>query len=86
MVKCHGSQCGFCTPGIVMSLVNLVQTHAQPPADHRFAERQLVPLHRLQAPSSMRLPRPAPSPRPLKLDDSADVPLLKEIKRASVPT
>ena len=24
MIECHGSQCGFCTPGIVMSLVNLV--------------------------------------------------------------
>ncbi|OZY83713.1 xanthine dehydrogenase small subunit [Cellvibrio mixtus] len=23
MVECHGSQCGFCTPGFVMSLVNL---------------------------------------------------------------
>lgn len=23
MVECHGSQCGFCTPGIVMSLVGL---------------------------------------------------------------
>ena len=30
MVKCHGSQCGFCTPGIVMSLVNLVQTNTTP--------------------------------------------------------
>ena len=30
MVKCHGSQCGFCTPGIVMSLVNLVQVLPQP--------------------------------------------------------
>src|SRR5690606_40895798 len=23
MVECHGSQCGFCTPGIVMSLASL---------------------------------------------------------------
>ena len=30
MVDCHGSQCGFCTPGIVMSLVNLVQIKPQP--------------------------------------------------------
>ncbi|WP_430460284.1 xanthine dehydrogenase small subunit [Thalassolituus sp. LLYu03] len=25
MVECHGSQCGFCTPGFVMSLTNLYQ-------------------------------------------------------------
>ena len=30
MVSCHGSQCGFCTPGIVMSLVNLVQVVPAP--------------------------------------------------------
>ena len=27
MVQCHGSQCGFCTPGIVMSLFGLYQNH-----------------------------------------------------------
>jgi len=25
--KCHGLQCGFCTPGMVMSAVDLVQHH-----------------------------------------------------------
>ncbi|MDR7307852.1 xanthine dehydrogenase small subunit [Rhodoferax saidenbachensis] len=28
MVQCHGSQCGFCTPGFVMSLFGLYQQHA----------------------------------------------------------
>jgi xanthine dehydrogenase small subunit len=28
MVECHGSQCGFCTPGFVMSLWALYQRHA----------------------------------------------------------
>jgi xanthine dehydrogenase small subunit len=28
MVQCHGSQCGFCTPGFVMSLFSLYQNHA----------------------------------------------------------
>jgi xanthine dehydrogenase small subunit len=32
MVACHGSQCGFCTPGIVMSLTGLVQKNACPAA------------------------------------------------------
>jgi xanthine dehydrogenase small subunit len=29
MVDVHGSQCGFCTPGIVMSLAGLADTHAK---------------------------------------------------------
>ncbi len=28
MVDCHGSQCGFCTPGFVMSLFALYENHA----------------------------------------------------------
>ncbi len=31
MVACHGSQCGFCTPGFVMSLWHLYQDHEQAP-------------------------------------------------------
>ena len=30
MVDCHGSQCGFCTPGIVMSLYALWMTNPKP--------------------------------------------------------
>lgn len=30
MVDCHGSQCGFCTPGFVMSLFALFKTTANP--------------------------------------------------------
>lgn len=30
MVDCHGSQCGFCTPGFVMSLWDVYQNHEQP--------------------------------------------------------
>ena len=28
-VECHGLQCGFCTPGMVMSAVDLAQTHGR---------------------------------------------------------
>ncbi|WP_227429777.1 xanthine dehydrogenase small subunit [Psychrobacter sp. I-STPA6b] len=28
MVECHGSQCGFCTPGFVMSLASVYENHA----------------------------------------------------------
>ncbi|CAM3409183.1 xanthine dehydrogenase small subunit [Halomonas lysinitropha] len=32
MVECHGSQCGFCTPGIVMSLFTLHEEQRRAPA------------------------------------------------------
>ncbi|MBL8331852.1 MAG: (2Fe-2S)-binding protein [Rubrivivax sp.] len=36
-VACHGLQCGFCTPGMVMSAVGLLQDHAQP-SDEQIAQ------------------------------------------------
>ncbi len=30
MVDCHGSQCGFCTPGFIMSLFTLYKNNAEP--------------------------------------------------------
>ncbi|XP_031409921.1 aldehyde oxidase 2-like isoform X1 [Meleagris gallopavo] len=30
LAKCHGSQCGFCTPGMVMSIYALVRNHVKP--------------------------------------------------------
>lgn len=33
LVDCHGSQCGFCTPGFVMSLFALFKTNASPTRD-----------------------------------------------------
>ena len=29
MVKCHGSQCGFCTPGFVMSLFSMFKNYSK---------------------------------------------------------
>ena len=39
LVDCHGSQCGFCTPGFVMSLFALYQQRAQHPKEHQFGDR-----------------------------------------------
>ncbi|QSP95361.1 xanthine dehydrogenase small subunit [Marinobacter salinisoli] len=39
MMEQHGSQCGFCTPGIVMSLVALHANHASAtPEDHKILQ------------------------------------------------
>ena len=43
MVQCHGSQCGFCTPGFVMSLFGLYQNHTahDEPISRRVAQDAL---------------------------------------------
>jgi len=45
----HGLQCGFCTPGMVMSAVDLVKNNPDPirKRNTRMAGRQSVPVHRL---------------------------------------
>ena len=43
MVQCHGSQCGFCTPGFVMSLFGMYQNHVLPgrPITRALAQQDL---------------------------------------------
>ena len=36
-IACHGLQCGFCTPGMIMAATCLLQTNAQP-SDDEIAE------------------------------------------------
>ena len=87
MVDCHGSQCGFCTPGIVMSLVNLVQVNPSPKRQE-VSDALSGNLCRCTgyAPILEAASNACGNKAALKLEDAADVPLLKEIQRASTPT
>ena len=87
MVDCHGSQCGFCTPGIVMSLVNLVQIKPQPQR-LEITDALSGNLCRCTGykPIIDATVQACQRGAGLKLDDQADVPLLQEIRRSPVPT
>ena len=62
VLRHHGSQCGFCTPGIVMSLFTLY--HAGGRCDRQAVNdtlrRQSLPLHRLPTDRRWRAGRRAP--------------------------
>jgi xanthine dehydrogenase small subunit len=87
MVQCHGSQCGFCTPGIVMSLVHLVQ-EVPAPSRQQITDSLSGNLCRCTGykPIIEAATRACMRRSELKLDDSADIPLLREIARSKTPT
>ncbi|MSQ76666.1 MAG: xanthine dehydrogenase small subunit [Rhodoferax sp.] len=86
MVQCHGSQCGFCTPGFVMSLFGMYQNHVAQgrPITRALAQQDLAgnlcrctgyrPI--LEAAQSMaKLPR-------VRLDEAAALKKLKQLSQA----
>ena len=87
MIQCHGSQCGFCTPGIVMSLVNLVQINPSPNRQ-QITDSLSGNLCRCTGykPIIEAAEKACERKAGLKLDDRADVALLKDIQRAKTPT
>ena len=38
LAKAHGSQCGFCTPGFVMSMYSLLRSKKEAPTEHEIEE------------------------------------------------
>jgi xanthine dehydrogenase small subunit len=88
MVTCFGSQCGFCTPGIVMSLTGLVQTNATPNrADINDAlSGNLCRCTGYKPIIDATLQACEAGAQQLKIDDKADIALLKNIRRADIPS
>ncbi len=87
MIDCHGSQCGFCTPGIVMSLTGLVQNNACP-SRAQVCDALSGNLCRCTGYKPIidaTLKACKAPPAQLKLDDAADVALLQHIARPKAP-
>ena len=91
MVTCHGSQCGFCTPGIVMSLAGLSDTHAKCgtcPSRQQINDSLSGNLCRCTGykPIVDAALQALHAKQPTKIEDAADVALLKEIQRPTEAT
>ena len=88
MVDCHGSQCGFCTPGVVMSLAGLMNTLPQP-SRAEITDSLSGNLCRCTGYKPIidaACKASAAGSVALKIDDARDVPLLREIRRPHTPT
>jgi len=83
MAASHGTQCGFCTPGIVMSLTALLQT-ASSPTRGEINDALSGNLCRCTGYKPIIDAAQKASAAPadqLKLDDSKDLPLLRQLRR-----
>jgi xanthine dehydrogenase small subunit len=88
MATCFGSQCGFCTPGIVMSLTGLVQTNTTPNRTeiNDALSGNLCRCTGYKPIIDATLQACKAGAQQLKIEDAADIALLKNIRRADVPT
>ena len=69
--ECHGLQCGFCTPGFLMTATALLERNPDPDDDEirRSDRRQPLPLHRLPEHPEGRGPGRRAGPRTRRLTD-----------------
>lgn len=88
MVGCHGSQCGFCTPGIVMSLAGLLATVKGPSRAvvNDALSGNLCRCTGYKPIVDAALKASGADPQTLDLSNAQDVRLLKEIRRATTPS
>ncbi len=83
MAESHGTQCGFCTPGIVMSVTGLLQT-VDKPTRTQVTDALSGNLCRCTGYKPIidaALKASAAAPAQLKLDDQADIALLRQIRQ-----
>ena len=88
MVACHGSQCGFCTPGFVMSLAAMAESHSNPSRSqvHDVLSGNLCRCTGYRPIVDAALQACA-SPAALRsLQDERELRLLKEIARPREPS
>jgi xanthine dehydrogenase small subunit len=88
MATCFGSQCGFCTPGIVMSLVGMVQTKTTPTRTdiNDALSGNLCRCTGYKPIIDATLQACKAGAQQLKIEDTADIALLKKIRRTDAPT
>ncbi len=85
MADSHGTQCGFCTPGIVMSLTGLVQTTAHPTRDqlNDALSGNLCRCTGYKPIVDAALKACQTPAEQLRIEDSVDLVLLQQLRAAS---
>jgi xanthine dehydrogenase small subunit len=85
MVDSHGTQCGFCTPGIVMSLTGLLQTVSHPTRTqiNDALSGNLCRCTGYKPIIDATLKACEAPAEQLRLDDNTDLKLLQQLRRAS---
>jgi xanthine dehydrogenase small subunit len=84
MAASHGTQCGFCTPGIVMSVTGLLQTVSSPTRDEikNALSGNLCRCTGYKPIVDAAVKASESAPEQLKLDDQADRALLLQIRQS----
>ena len=85
MAESHGTQCGFCTPGIVMSLTGLLQTVSRPTRTqiNDALSGNLCRCTGYKPIIDATLKASVAPTEQLRLDDRADLKLLQQLRLAS---